>query len=160
MIFKIPMTTRIIFILYIALTACTSSQQKKELKLAHGLDTTHPVHMGMVFMADRLEEKSGGKLTIQIYPSQQLGSERQCVELLQIGSLAMTKVSSAVMEGFAPKYKVLSLPYIFKNKEHSYRVLDVKLETNCLPPAPNTGSEDSHFMMPAAGVFTPRTGPS
>ena len=63
-------------------------------------------------------------MKIQIYPSQQLGSERQCVELLQIGSLAMTKVSAAIMEGFAPKYKVLGLPYIFKNKEHSYKVLD------------------------------------
>lgn len=104
--------------------ACKSSESVKTLKLAHGLDPGHSVHLGMVYMAERLEEKSGGKLTIDIYPSQQLGSERQCLELLQIGSLAMTKVSAAVMEGFAPKYRVLSLPYIFKSKEHSYNVLD------------------------------------
>jgi tripartite ATP-independent transporter DctP family solute receptor len=115
-------TTSIFLVLFI--TACSSSDHKKVLKLAHGLDTTHPVHRGMVYMGERLAEKSGGRLTIQIYPSQQLGSERACVELLQIGSLAMTKVSCAIMEGFAPKYKVLSLPYIFKSKEHSYRVLD------------------------------------
>ena len=110
--------------LALMVTGCSTSKKGKVLKLAHGLDVTHPVHKAMVCMADRLAEKSGGKLTIQIYPSQQLGSERQCVELLQIGSLAMTKVSSAVMEGFAPKYKVLSLPYIFRNKEHFFRVLD------------------------------------
>ncbi|MEE4117284.1 MAG: TRAP transporter substrate-binding protein [Marinilabiliaceae bacterium] len=104
--------------------ACNSTESVRTLKLAHGLDPGHSVHLGMVYMAERLEEKSGGKLTIDIYPSQQLGSERQCLELLQIGSLAMTKVSAAVMEGFAPSYRVLSLPYIFKNKEHSYRVLD------------------------------------
>jgi len=124
MIFKNPISISLIIFLSVLLTGCADSQKEKVLKLAHGLDPSHPVHRGMVFMADRLEEKSGGKLSLQIYPSQQLGSERQCVELLQIGSLAMTKVSSAVMEGFAPKYKVLSLPYIFNNKEHAYRVLD------------------------------------
>lgn len=94
------------------------------LKLGHGLDTSHPVHKGMVFMAERLAEKSDGTLQIEIYPSQQLGTERQCLELLQIGSLAMTKVSGAVMESFAPNMQVLSLPYIFRDKEHAYRVLD------------------------------------
>jgi tripartite ATP-independent transporter DctP family solute receptor len=104
--------------------SCTKKDKYKVLKLAHGLDPSHPVHKGMEYMAKSLNEKSKGKLTIQIYPSEQLGSERQCVELLQIGSLAMTKVSSSVMEGFTPAYKVLSLPYIFKSKEHAYRVMD------------------------------------
>lgn len=94
------------------------------LKLAHGLDTGHPVHKSMVYMADILKEDSGGKLEIRIYPSAQLGSERQCIELLQIGSLDMTKVSASAMEGFAPAYKVLSFPFIFNNREHSYKVLD------------------------------------
>lgn len=94
------------------------------LKLAHGLDTGHPVHKSMVYMADILKEDSGGKLEIRIYPSAQLGSERQCIELLQIGSLDMTKVSASAMESFAPAYKVLSFPFIFNNREHSYKVLD------------------------------------
>ena len=103
---------------------CDSGTGNKSLKLAHGLDTTHPVHKGMEFMATKLAEKSGGKLTIEIYPSQQLGTERQALELLQIGSLAMTKVSAAVMENFAPKTKVLSLPYVFRDRDHAYKVLD------------------------------------
>ncbi len=105
-------------------TACSQLQGKKSLKLAHSLDVTHPVHKGMVYMAELVAEKSAGQLTIDIYPSQQLGTERQCLELLQIGSLAMTKVSAAVMENFAPDIKVFSLPYIFRNREHSYQVLD------------------------------------
>jgi tripartite ATP-independent transporter DctP family solute receptor len=78
----------------------------------------------MEFMAAAVAEKSGGQVTIEIYPNQQLGTERQCLELLQIGSLAMTKVSAAVMENFAPNIEVLSLPYIFRDREHAYRVLD------------------------------------
>jgi tripartite ATP-independent transporter DctP family solute receptor len=78
----------------------------------------------MVFMNERLQEISGNRMSIDIYPSEQLGSERQCLELLQIGSLAMTKVSAAVMENFAPNTQVLSLPYIFRSREHAYQVLD------------------------------------
>jgi tripartite ATP-independent transporter DctP family solute receptor len=78
----------------------------------------------MVYMADRCNEISEGELRIDIYPSGQLGSEQQCVELLQIGSLAITKVSAAVMESFTEEFKVLGLPYVFRSKEHSFKVLD------------------------------------
>lgn len=106
------------------ITACSTKEQGTALKLAHGLDPSHPVHQAMVFMADRCKEISGGELSIDIYPSGQLGSEQQCVELLQIGSLAITKVSAAVMESFTEDFKVLGLPYIFRSREHSFKVLD------------------------------------
>ena len=78
----------------------------------------------MVKMAEDLRERSGGKLDIKIYPSQQLGTERECLELLQIGSLDMTKVSVGVLENFAPKMKVLGLPFLFRDRKHSFDVLD------------------------------------
>ena len=108
----------------IAFSACKPKSQISELRLAHGLDITHPVHQGMVNMAQQLEDISDGEMTIKIYPSGQLGSERECLELLQVGSLDMTKVSAAVMENFAPAYQILSLPYIFSSREHAYTVLD------------------------------------
>jgi tripartite ATP-independent transporter DctP family solute receptor len=108
----------------LVLSSCSTQKQGKALKLAHGLDPTHPVHKAMVYMADRCKEISGGELTIDIYPSGQLGSEQQCVELLQIGSLAITKVSAAVMESFTEDFKVLGLPYVFRSREHSFKVLD------------------------------------
>lgn len=110
--------------LLLFLFSCKNQESGKTLKLAHTLDPAHPVHKAMVYMADRCKEISGGELKIQIYPSGQLGSEQQCVELLQIGSLAITKVSTAVMESFTDEFKVLGLPYIFKSKEHAFKVLD------------------------------------
>jgi tripartite ATP-independent transporter DctP family solute receptor len=86
----------------------------------------------MEYMADLVYEKSGGKMRIDIYASSQLGSERENVEMLQIGSLAITKVSAAIMESFAPNYRVLNLPYIFKSKEHTYRVLDSEIGRDIL----------------------------
>lgn len=106
---------------------CSEKEKVKNIKLGHGLDVNHPVHKGMEYMAELVEKKSEGKLTIQIYPSQQLGSERECLELLQIGSLGMTKVSASVLESFAPKLRIFGIPYIFQDREHYYEVLDSPL---------------------------------
>jgi tripartite ATP-independent transporter DctP family solute receptor len=94
------------------------------IKLGHGLDVSHPVHQAMAFMAERVAEKSDGRMRIDIYPSQQLCTERECMELLQIGSLGMTKVSASVMENFAPSFQVLNLPYLFRDEAHRFRVLE------------------------------------
>lgn len=108
----------------LALSACASQDEVTVLKLGHALDTEHPVHKAMEHMAARLAEESGGAMRIDIYPSQQLGSEREMLELLQIGSLDMTKVSSSVLENFAPEYQVLSLPFVFRDDAHRFAVLD------------------------------------
>lgn len=111
-----------LILLIITFTACRKEQTT--LKLAHGLDTGHSVHKAMVLMADELAKNSSGKLKVDIYPGGQLGAERECLELIQIGSLDMTKVSAAVMEGFVEEYRVFGLPYLFRDKEHYYSVLD------------------------------------
>ncbi len=102
---------------------CRSEQKDKVIKLGHGLDPAHPVHLAMEYLAERVAEKSQGRMRIDVYPSEQLGSERECLELLQIGSLAMTKVSCSVIEGFVPEMGVLSLPYLFRDEAHRIKVL-------------------------------------
>ncbi|MEX2592187.1 MAG: TRAP transporter substrate-binding protein [Anditalea sp.] len=103
--------------------SCEGPGGVRIIKLGHGLDISHPVHEAMVFLADRVNEKSGGEMLVQVYPNQQLGTERELMELLQIGSVGMTKVSTAVVESFAPKLQVLSQPYIFRDDEHRQNVL-------------------------------------
>lgn len=119
-----PLRSKIYLLIFAVFLSSCQIKEGRELKLAHGLPTDHPVHEAMVFMAQRAAELSEGKLTIDIYPAGQLGSEQQCVELLQIGSLAITKVSAATMESFTDAYKVFGLPYVFRSREHSFRVLD------------------------------------
>lgn len=106
------------------INSCSKIQNSKTLRLGHGLDVSHSVHKAMVKMGEDLARISGGKLKLEIYPSQQLGTERQCLELLQIGSLDMTKVSVGVLENFAPKMKVLGLPFLFRDRQHAFNVLD------------------------------------
>jgi tripartite ATP-independent transporter DctP family solute receptor len=111
----------------LVLMGCNGQQDKVILKLGHTLDPAHPVHKGMLIMAERLAELSGGTMQIDIYPSGQLGSERELMELLQIGSLAMTKVSTSPMESFVPEMKIFSLPYVFRDEDHFWRVLNSPL---------------------------------
>ena len=106
------------------LFSCSEGDDVTVLKLGHGLDTSHPVHYAMEYMAERTYEYSEGKMRIDVYPSQQLGTERELLELLQIGSVDITKVSSSVIEGFDPIYKVFSVPFLFVDEDHRYRVWD------------------------------------
>ncbi len=114
----------IIVLSFVWFASCREADGVHVLKLAHGLDRTHPVHISTEYMGKLVYERSGGRMKIDIYPSGQLGTERECIELVQIGSLAMTKVSSSVMEGFAPAFKVYSLPYLFRDENHRFKVLD------------------------------------
>ncbi len=121
----------------IFISGCSQQDSVTAIKLAHGLDISHPVHKGMVYFAEQVAERSNGQMRIDIYPSGQLGSERQCLELLQIGSLGMTKVSAAVLENFAPRVKVLGLPYLFRDDEHAWAVLNGPIGKDLLLEAQN-----------------------
>jgi tripartite ATP-independent transporter DctP family solute receptor len=77
----------------------------------------------MMFMAELLAEKSGGKVTLQIIAGGVLGSEKDNLEQLGQGALALTKVSAAAMESFIPEMAVFGLPYIFRNETHYWNVL-------------------------------------
>lgn len=103
--------------------SCTGSGGIRIIKMGHAQVTSHPVHEAMLYLANRLEEKSGGRIRVKVYPNQQLGTERELVELLQIGSLGMTKVSSAALEGFAPLMEVFGVPYLFRDDAHLRSVL-------------------------------------
>ncbi|MEA3288383.1 MAG: TRAP transporter substrate-binding protein [Candidatus Marinimicrobia bacterium] len=113
----------LLLLLSMSLVSCSQDQDVKIIKLAHGLDPSHPVHQAMEYMAERLTEKSAGQMQLDIYPSGQLGAERELIELLQIGSLAMTKVSASPMESFVLEMKLFSIPYVFSSEAHLWQIL-------------------------------------
>jgi tripartite ATP-independent transporter DctP family solute receptor len=119
-------------LLLFSIMACGKEKDVTVIKLGHGLSVSHPVHIAMEFMAERLKEKSDATVELEIYPNQQLGSERECLELLQIGSLGMTKVSTGVLENFVPGLKVFGLPFLFRDKYHRYNVLEGEIGENLL----------------------------
>ncbi|SFD19552.1 tripartite ATP-independent transporter solute receptor, DctP family [Algibacter pectinivorans] len=105
-------------------TSCKRNSDVKVMYLAHTLPQSHPVHKGILEFKRALAEKSGGKMDIKIFPDGQLGSERETLELLQIGSVAVTKVSAATLSNFVPEYHILGIPYLFRDKQHQFDVLE------------------------------------
>ncbi|WP_034042970.1 TRAP transporter substrate-binding protein [Wocania ichthyoenteri] len=115
---------QLIAILVISFSSCNKQEEKKVLYLGHTLPQTHPVHKGILEFQKALTKKSGGTLEIRIFPDAQLGSEREVLELLQIGSVAATKVSAATLSNFVPEYHILGIPYLFRSKQHQFDVLE------------------------------------
>lgn len=113
-------------------SSCGDADDMVRLTLGHGLDTNHPVHDAMLHMAAVLDDVSGGSMRIDIYPNRQLGAERELVELLQIGSLDLTKVSASPLESFSPEMGVFSVPYVFRDGEHFWRFAESEVGAKLL----------------------------
>ena len=84
-------------------------------KLASVLPASHPVHQALVMFADKVKEKTKGEVTITVFPAGQLGQEKDYIEGAQLGSIEMTKVSSAPLGQFSKSLQVVSLPFIWKD---------------------------------------------
>jgi len=120
------LTSSILIFVALLFTGCSEEQQgeQKTIILAHAMHATHPVTLGMNYMTERLEEISDGRLTVKTYPTSQLGGERELLELVQIGTVGITKVSGAALENIVPAARVFSLPYLFRDEEHYRKVVD------------------------------------
>jgi len=125
-------TITVLVILLISISSCKKETGNKVLYLGHTLPQTHPVHKGILEFQKALEAKSNGTLKVKIFPDAQLGSEREVLELLQIGSVAATKVSAATLSNFVPEYHILGIPYLFRDKEHQFDVLEGEIGKSIL----------------------------
>ncbi|BDS07024.1 C4-dicarboxylate ABC transporter substrate-binding protein [Oceaniferula spumae] len=106
--------------------------QERVIKVAHNLPNSHPVHQGIEHFARRLEALSGGRMKCDVFPNGQLGDETEYLEKLQAGSLDIAKTSAAPIANFVPRMKVFSLPYLFRDRDHYWSVLDGKIGTHLL----------------------------
>ncbi len=94
-----------------------------KMKLSHNQGATHPVHQSMQFFAERAKELSNGDLQIRIYPDASLGDQKDSLEQVQNGSIALAKSNAAELEAFHKAYGAFNYPYIFNDREHYYKVL-------------------------------------
>jgi tripartite ATP-independent transporter DctP family solute receptor len=97
---------------------------QRELRLAHVLTDKHPVHHAMARMAERVREKTGGSLSIDLRHSAQLGGETELLEKVQAGSIQMTKISSNALDASVPEMGLFALPFLFRDEEHFWRTLE------------------------------------
>lgn len=74
-----------------------------------------------------VEEASNGRVVVDLYANAQLGGERQMLEGMTLGTIEMAMLSPGIAANIAPKFQVLDLPYLFKDRAAAYKVLDGKL---------------------------------
>lgn len=102
----------------------TPAVAKVTAKLASTAPTTHPNYQALLFFAKRVAEKTNGEVEINIFPGNQLGGEREAAEGLQFGTIELGEMSTAILGNFEPTIQILDLPFIFRDREHSFKVLD------------------------------------
>ncbi len=106
------------------LGAASPAGKARVIRVPSVLSADHPTILSMRHMAEDLHRRSGGRLRMEVYPNEQLGPDREVLEMIQFGGLGMTQVSAGVLENFSPKVSVFSLPYLFRDREHYWKVLD------------------------------------
>ena len=94
------------------------------LKLGHIADPQNPYAQGAEKFAELVKEKTGGSVDIKVFPSSQLGNQRDLIEGLTFGTVDMTLTSTAVFGNFVPEMGAFDLPFIFRDIEHAYKALD------------------------------------
>jgi tripartite ATP-independent transporter DctP family solute receptor len=116
------------FIILGTLSTSIPSYAKKPitLKLAHPQPTTHVYHKAAEHFSKKVAEISGGKIKIEIFPNSVMGGQRAVLELVQLGSVDFTTTSTALMGSFDESYRMFSLPFLFDNEKHLFKVFDDK----------------------------------
>ena len=84
----------------------------------------YPTVAAVEAMGKKLSDATGGRLSIQVYPSMQLGGEKEFLEQTQVGAVAFARVSLGVMGAIVPTLNVFNLPFIFRSTDHMYKVVD------------------------------------
>ncbi len=121
---RVPALLALVAMAAVLLPGAAAAGAPATLKIGHVLDTKHPYHIGAEAFAARLRELSGGRIEAQVYPSSQLGNEREMVEAIQFGTMEAGGITSAVVSRFVKELDIFNLPFLFRDFEHVYKVLD------------------------------------
>ncbi|HPX60312.1 MAG TPA: DctP family TRAP transporter solute-binding subunit [Deltaproteobacteria bacterium] len=94
------------------------------LKLGHIAEPTNPYAMGADHFAKLVKQKSKGEIEIKVFPSSQLGAQKELIEGLIYGTVDMTLTGTAELGTFQKEMALFDMPFLFKDRAHAYRALD------------------------------------
>jgi len=118
------MTLRIALMLAALLAAVPAAAQEVVLTIGHVLDLKHPLHLGGVRMAEAAAKQSNGRIKVNLFPSSQLGSDREMLQNTQAGVISGMLEATTKLVTFVPQFGVLDLPYLATSREQAFRLLD------------------------------------
>lgn len=165
-----------IVVLAVTLTACggseassdssseTGSEEKDSetytIRVAYLVPEGQSTHLAAEKMKEKLESESNGRLEVQLYPNGQLTpSDREAIEAIQLGNVEMTIPAVAALSGFNSKFMLFDLPYLFKDKETVYEVLDGEIGQSLLDELSDQGIKGLAFAENGFRHITNNKGP-
>ena len=99
-----------------------------ELKLAHYAPVDHPANKAALMMADAVAKRTNGAVTIKVYPASQLGDGNEVLEQQINGAVDLTLPTQPMLDKYGEKgdkpFGVVMLPFVYKDYQHAWRVLD------------------------------------
>ncbi|GHS96700.1 ABC transporter substrate-binding protein [Synergistales bacterium] len=153
---KKALSILLILAVIFALNQCAASAAEKtwNLKLCHGLAPDHPYQLGSLEFGRLIKEYTNGRVTVEVFPNGQLAaSEREMYEALQMGTLDMTASTASALVPFDPSFSIFDMPFLFRDKQHAYKVLDSEYGTDKLKSLEKFGIVGLAFW--ECGMFNP-----
>jgi TRAP-type C4-dicarboxylate transport system substrate-binding protein len=100
------------------------AQAKSVFKASDVQPPGYPTVAATESLGKKLEAATNGRLSIQMYPSMQLGGEKETIEQTQIGAIQMLRVSVGAMGPIVDDINVVNMPFLFKNTAHAQKMMD------------------------------------
>ena len=108
----------------VALLAWAGAAAALEIKFAHVVNEKDAFHLASEKFKEIVEQESKGQLTVTLFPNAKLGDERTLLERMKMGIVDAGIITSGPIINFVPTFGVIDLPFLFRDPEHAYRVLD------------------------------------
>jgi len=109
---------------------------QQTLRLGHNISTSSPYHLSAEHFARLVQERTQGRIRVQVFPAGALGNERDMIEGAQIGTIDLVVTSSAAAGPFVPALRILDVPFLFRDPAHARGVLDGPLGAELLAAMP------------------------
>jgi tripartite ATP-independent transporter DctP family solute receptor len=106
--------------------------QALEIKSSDVHPMGYPTTDAIEYMGELLNSWTGGRITVKIFHSMQLGGEKEALEQVQVGALEMTRVSVGVVGPIVEEFNAFNLPYFFRSVDHMHKVVDGEIGTDLL----------------------------
>src|SRR5205085_6988743 len=126
-------------VLLLALTSggARAADQKMVFKASDVHPEGYPTVQAVENMGKKLEAATGGRLSIQMYASMQLGGEKEAIEQAQVGALQLARVSVGALGPVVDDLNVFNLPFLFRSTEHMEKVIDGPIRQEMLDKVSN-----------------------
>jgi tripartite ATP-independent transporter DctP family solute receptor len=109
-----------------------AAQAKVVLKATDVHPLGYPTVEAVVQMGAKLEKATNGRVSIQMFPSMQLGGEKEMIEQAQLGALQIARISVGPMGPLVPEFNVFNLPFVFRDGAHMEKVIDGEIGTELM----------------------------